>query len=97
MLASVLENSFYVVKMEMKDKEFELLKELELAMKEERGMKNMNSSVALICKGRVQAYTKIYEKLFGVLQKNTSGILNPVALQYRIKRVAREVRELLKS
>lgn len=97
MLASVLENSFYAVKAEMKEKEFELLKELELVMKEKRGMKNLNSSTELICQGRVQAYTKVYEKLFGVLHKNKDGSLHVLALQSRIKTVAKELKELLKS
>ena len=96
MLASNLKNNFYAIQMEMKEQEFELLKELELATKEKRGMENLNSSTALICQGRVQAYTKIYEKLFGVLHKDKDGSLNATALKYRIKTVVKELQELLK-
>ena len=56
MLATILENGYFAAKMEMKEKELELLKELDLAIKERYEMKNLNNSTELICQGRQEAY-----------------------------------------
>ena len=96
MLASVLENSFFAIKMEMKEKEWELLKELELAIKEGNA-KTMGSSTKLICQGRAEAYLGVYEKIFGVLCKNKDGSLDTSNLKYKIESVLKELKELLKS
>ena len=97
MLASVLENSFFAIKMEMKEKEFELLKELNLAILERDAMKARHSSTELIYQGRAEAYLKVYEKIFGVLCKNKDGSLDVFNLQHKIESVCKELKELLKS
>jgi len=97
MLAQNIENGFFAIKAEMKEKEFELLKELDLAIKHKSSMKKMKSSVELVCEGRIQAYTKIYEKLFGVLQKNKDDSPHVLALEYRIKSVFKELKKFLDS
>lgn len=96
MLASILENSFFAIKMEMKEKEWELLKELDLAIKEGNA-KMLSNPAKLICQGRAEAYLNIYEKIFGVLCKNKDGSLDILNLKYKIESVLKELKELLKS
>lgn len=97
MLATILENGYFAAKMEMKEKELELLKELDLTIKERYAMENLNNSTELICQGRQEAYSKVYERIFGVLHKNEDGSLNILALQDKITNVYKELKKLLKS
>lgn len=99
MLTSVLENSFFAIKMEMKEKELELLKELDLAIKERYATENLDSPTALICQGRQEAYLRVYERIFGILRRNKDkdGSLDISGLQDKIIDVFKELKELLKS
>lgn len=97
MISTILENGYFAMKVEIKEKELELLKELDLAIKQKEGMKKMHSSVELICEGRQQAYLKVYERIFGVLCKNKDGSLDVLNLQSKISSVLKELKELLKS
>ena len=96
MLAQNIENSLFIIKTEMKEKEWELLKELDLAIKEANS-KVLSDSTKLICRGRAEAYLKIYEKFFGVLCKNKDGSLDPINLKYKLANVPKELKEFLKS
>ncbi len=96
MLAQNIENGFFAIKVEMKEKEWELLKELRLAINKGNS-KLLSSSVRSICTGRAQAYLQIYEKFFGVLCKNKDSSLNNLKLQHKTKSVLKELKELLKS
>lgn len=96
MLAQNIENNFFNIKVEMKEKEWELLKELDLAIKEGNA-KMLSNSTKLICQGRAEAYLNIYEKLFGALHKNKDGSLDTLRLKYKVEYVLEELKKFLKA
>lgn len=96
MISTILENSFFAIKIEMKEKEWELLKELDLAVKEGNA-KAISNPTKLICQGRAEAYLTVYERIFGYLCKNKDGSLDTINLKYKVESVCKELKELLKS
>lgn len=95
MISSVFKNSYKAIQLELKDKEFNLLKHLEQAIKDKEEAMRLHSSAGEFYKGKEVAFSKTYEMFFGVLLKQADGNIAPSYLQDKITEVAKELKKLL--
>lgn len=99
MIGTNLENAYFAIRLELKERGLALLKEINSAIEGKKDLLFPGPGMPMTdyYKGKEIAFEEAYEMFFGVLTKRPDGSIDPAALQYKIEKTAKELKELLKQ